>query len=99
MRLKKDLENFLTAIPKLEPVEFIGIVRLLGVKLFQESGEPKDFSDLLEEAIEKFQAIKRKGRREILRLLKNVEKETLEARGRQEAPSEEVSNGAKDSEN
>lgn len=77
MRVKKDLEKFLLALPELEPQEFIGVAKLLGVKLLK-NGEPKEFEDLLEESIQRFEVLKSKQRKTLLGLLKKIHKENLE---------------------
>lgn len=72
-------------IPKLGAVEFTGLARLLGVKLLtdqvDEGGRPihRDFMEVLEEMMSKYDAQNRERKREILRLVK---KATSKSRGR-----------------
>ena len=97
-------------IPKLDAVEFTGLARLLGVKLLtgavDEGGRPihREFMDVLDEMMGKYDVLNRERKREILRLIK---KATSKSRGRAAhedilglnlAPSTEDDNNARDSE-
>ena len=45
----KEIDNFINTITKLEPVEFMGLARVLKVPLFTGEGEarePRDFTDV-----------------------------------------------------
>ncbi len=77
MRLKKDLEKFLLALPELQPEEFLGVARLLKIKLVKD-GEPKELSDLFEESIRRFEVLKSKERKTLLKLLEKIHQENLE---------------------
>lgn len=66
-------------ICKLEPVEFLGLARLLGVQVLEENKEaisekdkfkPRSFADVLEEVMQKYEKQNRSRKREILKLLK-----------------------------
>lgn len=66
--------EFLSLLQQLEAIEFIGISKLLGVKLLDEK-EPRDFYLLLHDCLERFEKLPRKKRREILKILKEAKKE------------------------
>lgn len=71
---QKQINEFIYAIPKLEPQEFIGLARLLGVELMNEN-EPREFEDILENVLENFTKANRKRRKEFITLLRSVTKE------------------------
>ncbi len=73
----KEIDNFINTIAKLEPVEFMGLARVLKVPLFTGGGdtrEPRDFTDVFEDVLENFSKCKRVRRREILKLVKGAVK-------------------------
>ena len=67
-------QNFMELLIKLEAVEFLGLCKFLGVKLMEDSGSPRDFTDLLSDLMEKFQNLSRPRQRELIRILKKVNK-------------------------
>jgi hypothetical protein len=72
----KDIDRFITLIANLEPVEFMGLARVLKVKLFkdEETREPRAFEDVFEEVLERFTKCDRTRKREILKLIKAAAK-------------------------
>lgn len=73
----KEIDNFINTIVKLEPVEFMGLARVLKVPLFTGEGEtrePRDFTDVFGDVLENFSKCGRVRRREILKLVKNASK-------------------------
>ena len=64
MNKKNELIELIT---KLEPVEFIGLARVLC----------RDFYDILNDIVNKFNTLARKQRREILSVLRRVKKENV----------------------
>ena len=73
----KEIDNFITIIAKLEPVEFMGLARVLKVLLLTGEGEtrePRDFTDVFEDVLENFSKCERVRRREILKLVKGAVK-------------------------
>ena len=66
--------EFLSLLRELEAIEFIGLSKLLGVKLLDEK-EPRDFYVLLHDCLERFEQLSRKKRKEILKILKEAKKE------------------------
>ena len=68
--------EFIELISKLEPVEFIGIARVLCVSIIDEENKTtRDFYDILNDVVNKFNTLARKQRREILSVLRRVKKE------------------------
>lgn len=71
---KKD--EFINLIKYLEPVEFIGLARILCVDIInKEDKTARDFYDVLNDMVNKFNTLARKQRREILSVLKKVRNE------------------------
>ena len=76
----KRTEQLFNMIPKLDTVQFIGLARLLGVKLVKKGepnpGNPKitvasrPFVDVLEDMMRAFEKLNRKRQREIIQLVK-----------------------------
>lgn len=65
-------------IAKLEPVEFIGLARVLCVDIINEEDKTtRDFYDVLNDIVNKFNTLARKQRREILSVLRRVKKENV----------------------
>ena len=67
-------QNFMELLIGLEAVEFLGLCKFLGVKLIEDSKSPRDFADLLSDLMEKFQNLNRTRQRELLQILKKVNK-------------------------
>lgn len=65
-------------IIKLEPVEFIGLARVLCIDIInKEDKTTRDFYDVLNDIVNKFNTLARKQRREILSVLRRVKKENV----------------------
>ena len=65
-------------ITELEPVEFIGLARVLCIDIInKEDKTTRDFYDMLNDIIDKFNTLARKQRREILSVLRRVKKENV----------------------
>lgn len=67
-------QKFMELLIGLEAVEFLGLCKFLGVKLVEDSKSPRDFADLLSDLMEKFQNLNRTRQRELLQILKKVNK-------------------------
>lgn len=67
-------QKFMELLIGLEAVEFLGLCKFLGVKLMEDSKSPRDFTDLLNDLMEKFQNLNRTRQRELLQILKKVNK-------------------------
>ena len=75
MDKKNELVELIT---KLEPVEFIGLARVLCVDIINEEDKTtRDFYDILNDIIDKFNTLARKQRKEILSILRRVKKENV----------------------
>lgn len=75
MNKKNELIELIT---KLEPVEFIGLARVLCVDIVsKEDKTTRDFYDVLNDIVNKFNALARKQRREILSVLRRVKTENV----------------------
>lgn len=75
MNKKNELIELIT---KLEPVEFIGLARVLCVDIINEEDKTtRDFYEVLNDIIDKFNTLARKQRREILSVLRRVKKENV----------------------
>ena len=76
---KKD--EFINLIKYLEPVEFIGLARILCVDIInKEDKTARDFYDVLNDMVNKFNTLARKQRREILSVLRKVRNENAGAK-------------------
>lgn len=76
---KKD--EFINLIKYLEPVEFIGLARILCVDIInKEDKTARDFYDVLNDMVNKFNTLARKQRRGILSVLKKVRNENVGAK-------------------
>ena len=68
----KQLNLFLRGVSKLTPVEFCGLAKFLGVALTTPTEDPeqkeipREASDILNEMVQKFCALGRQGRRQIM---------------------------------
>ena len=75
MNKKNELIELIT---KLEPVEFIGLARVLCVDIInKEDKTSRDFYDVLNDIVNKLNTLARKQRREILSVLRRVKKENV----------------------
>lgn len=75
MNKKNELIELIT---ELEPVEFIGLARVLCIDIINEENKTtRDFYDILNDIIDKFNTLARKQRREILSVLRRVKKENV----------------------
>ena len=93
---QKQMNQFIRYIPLLEPQEFIGLAKLLGVEIVEQSApkfnednkvnfevNPRQFTDILENMLENFKKSNRKRRREFMKLLGSATKhKTLSAADR-----------------
>ena len=85
----KTTEKLFNLIPKLGPVEFAGLARLLGVQLVEEVNPnaedvkekyaSRDFMDVLEDVLKRFEKLGRSRKREILKLVKQASKNPIKA--------------------
>ena len=65
-------------ITELEPVEFIGLARVLCIDIInKEAKTARDFYEVLNDIVDKFNTLARKQRKEILSILRRVKKENV----------------------
>ena len=90
---QKQMNQFIRYIPLLEPQEFIGLAKLLGVEIVEQSApkfnednkvnvevNPREFTDVLENMLENFKKSNRKRNLECIQLLGSATKhKTLSA--------------------
>ena len=80
---------FMELLVGLEAIEFVGLCKFLGVKLIEEKdesapitpnnktpqkSEARDFSDLFSDLLQKFSELSRPRQRELIKILKKVNK-------------------------
>lgn len=64
-------EKFMREVGRIkEPEVFVGVARVLGVKLIGEDKESRDFADLFADVMASFAAAPMKRRKELLKILK-----------------------------
>lgn len=85
-RKEKQAREFITLLPFLEPEEFLGVAKLLGVALWEEptgdsqEKEPREASLIIDDVIAKFGEINKHKQRELLSLVRPVVKERKKAK-------------------
>lgn len=62
-------KEFLSLISKLDPVQFLGLCRIMCVQVAVEK-EPRQFDNIFNDVITKFPTLGRKQRRDIIKVLK-----------------------------
>ena len=72
----KTVINFLELVTQLEPIEFVGLSKILCIPLVNQKNEPREFEDILSDMIDKFISTVRKQRKDIIKVLKQSIKET-----------------------
>lgn len=78
--LEKDFEAFIKGLPNLEPIEFCGLAKILGVRLDEEEKDennkpiPRQIDKVLEEVMDKYLELSKKRRKEINRMLKDIKR-------------------------
>lgn len=75
----KSSMQLIEQICKMEPLEFAGLARLLGVQIVELNDEstdekskykPRSFTDIISEVLDKYEKLNRVRKREILKLIK-----------------------------
>lgn len=65
-------ERFMREVGNIkEPEVFIGVARILKVKLIEDNGEIRDFADLFNDVMASFAAAPKKRRKELLGILRD----------------------------
>lgn len=75
MKAEKEYKKVLILISKLEPFEFIGLMRLFNIQLLRENKEPKNFNELMNEFTNVWLNLNRQQRRNLVLFLKKIKKE------------------------
>ena len=66
----KDIDTLILEIPKMDPLTFIGLARLLKISVLHEDKTPRDVVEVIEEILTCFKSSNRARRREIIRMVK-----------------------------
>ena len=74
----KELTTFIKDVMELEPLEFMGILKIMSVEPRLEAKTPRPFEELLEDLIDRFCGLERKRRREVSKLVRLTVKKTKE---------------------
>lgn len=68
------VEELLCYIMRLDPVEFIGMSKILCAATCTEDGQPRDAAEIMTDMVENFINANRRTRKDILKMLKQVTK-------------------------
>lgn len=66
--------RFITGITKLEPIEFIGLTKVLCTPIVDEENNPREFDDILSDMIDRFVATGRRQRKDIIKIIEQTGK-------------------------
>ena len=80
----KELTTFIKDIMELEPLEFMGILKIMSVEPRLEAKTPRPFEELLGDLIDRFCSLERKRRREVSKLVRLTVKKTKEEKKKQQ---------------
>lgn len=69
---EKDAIEFMASVSKLAPDEFLGVAKILCLKLLDDNGEPKPAEKLIGDMIDKYWGLKKRVRRDILKVVKEA---------------------------
>ena len=69
----KGIERFQRQLLQLEPIEFLGVAKILGVQLIKEE-EPLIFEEVFPLLVEKYAALNRRQRKNLNKMLRPLEK-------------------------
>ena len=70
IRNKYSVENIVGEIAKLQPEEFIGVCRILGISLMVDKETPKEAGALFEDVIGKLNTMNRIQRKNLIKILR-----------------------------
>lgn len=77
----KILLEFIELILTLDPVEFLGLAKILCTTTVDENMKPRPFEDIFEDMIDRFLSTGCRQRKDIIKVLKNAKKEKLKDYG------------------
>lgn len=88
---KKINQEFLREISKIQDIAlFLGVMKLLGVKEEKEDKTQKEFSEVLDEVMKKFESKARSKRKELVKILRKANKAAeADFKGKTVAPERE----------
>lgn len=75
MSREKNFMEFVEMVSKLEPVEYCGLCRVMCVEL-ERDGKARPFDETLEDVLDGYLGMKRKPRRELIKMLKDATRGT-----------------------
>ena len=67
---EKEFQKFIKLVSQLEPIEFMGLVRILNVDIFMSDKTPKSFEAILSEVMDKYIVASPLQRKNIDKILK-----------------------------
>lgn len=73
----KTFLSFIEEVSKLSEVEFVGLSKILCVPILDKDKNERPFEDILSDMMDKFLMIKREKRKEILNMIKDVNRTRL----------------------
>lgn len=73
----KTFLSFIEEVSKLSEVEFVGLSKILCVPILDQDKNERPFEDILSDMMDKFLMIKRGKRKEILNMIKDVNRARL----------------------
>lgn len=73
----KTFLSFIEEVSKLSEVEFVGLSKILCVPILDKDKNERPFEDILSDMMDKFLMIKRGKRKEILNMIKDVNRTRL----------------------
>ena len=73
----KTFLSFIEEVSKLSEVEFVGLSKILCVPILDKDKNERPFEDILSDMMDKFLMIKRRKRKEILNMIKDVNRTRL----------------------
>lgn len=76
---EKQFQLFLKALTGLNPLEFIGVARVMGVKVMVDKDTPRQAEDILADMMIKFPQLSRTARRNLMRILRQATEPNVES--------------------
>ena len=69
---EKEFQNFVLMVSKLEPMEFMGLVRIFNVEIFKDNEEknPRNFEEIFSDVLDRFILASPLQRKNIMKILK-----------------------------
>lgn len=69
---EKEFQNFVLMVSKLEPMEFMGLVRIFNIEIFKDNEEksPRSFEEIFSDVLDRFITASPLQRKNIMKILK-----------------------------